>query len=316
MKQRQIVDMIEKFDKIIIHHHVRPDGDCLGSQFGLKAIIEASYPNKKVYAVGEQIDKYEFMGHHDNIEDSVYEGSLVIIVDVGDERRVHDQRFSLCEALIKIDHHPFTYDFGVLEWVDPTFAAAAEMIYDLYYHNKDRLRLTDKGAEALFTGILTDTGRFYFNSVTSRTLSYGSELYAYDFSKEELYKHIYVSSINEAKFKGYVLANFEITENGLGYMKLTNDLIEKFNLSPDIASSYVNTLSNIEGIVMWIFFTEDIERRFIRTGFRSRGPVVNELAKKYGGGGHRLASGTLVDNWDSVDNVIKDADEICLQYNK
>lgn len=316
MIQRMIVDKIEQYDTIIVHHHVSPDPDCIGSQLGLKYLIEASYPKKRVLCAGEHTDRTRFMGPMDDVKDEDYENALVIIVDVGDKKRIDDERFSQGKELIKIDHHPLTEEFADLEWVDTTYAACAEMIIDIYLNNKDRLIMSDQAAEALYTGLLSDTGRFYYNSVTERTLRYGATVFKYNFDKQKLYENLYYRSVEDLKFVGYIMENFEYTENGLAYMKVDQALLDQFGIEADFASGMVNTLANLKEIIVWLFFTEDKKLGKIRTSFRSRGPIVNKLAAKYGGGGHAWASGTLADSWEQVDEIIRDADELCRQYNE
>ncbi len=316
MIQKRILELIENYEKIIIHHHINPDCDCMGSQLGLKYMIKATYPNKDVFAVGHHNESTRFLGDLDEISDEEYEQSLVIIVDVGNKERVNDKRFLNGDALIKIDHHPKTEEFGDIEWVDTSFASATEMIVDLFIQNKDKLIMTEKAARCLYAGTLTDTGRYYYNSVTPRTLMYGAELYQFGFDKQALYADIYHQTIAELKFEGYILNQFQYTKNGLAYMKIEKELLERFHISEEFASIKVNRLANIKEIITWIFFVEYKDLGKVRVEFRSRGPIVNKLATKYGGGGHNFASGALVDSWDIVDNIIEDADEICLKYEK
>lgn len=316
MIQKKIVDLIEQYDTIIIHHHIRPDADCIGSQLGLKYMIESAYPKKRVFAAGNHADSTQFLGPLDSVLDTDYLDALVILVDVGDKHRVDDERFLNGKTIVKIDHHPLTEPLGALEWVDPHYAACAEMIIDLWVHNKERLQMTEAAARVLYAGLLTDTGRFYYNSVTDRTLYYGSLVYQFPFDKEALYSHLYYRSMDELKFVGHVMTHFSHTSNGLAYMKIDQDLLDQFSIDADFASNRVNTLSNIKGIIMWLFFTEDKDTGKIRTSFRSSGPVVNELARRYGGGGHNRASGAVVDNWQVVDVIIQDADAMCGDYQK
>lgn len=314
MVQKAILEKIKSYETIIIHHHVSPDPDCIGSQLGLKYLLLASYPDKKVYAVGTHVDRTRFLGELDVIEDEVYKDALVVIVDVGDKKRIDDDRFVLGKELIKIDHHPLTEAFCHLEWVDTKYAACCEMIIDFYVVNKNELVMTDVAAKNLYAGLLTDTGRFYYNSVTERTLRYGAIVYQFGFDKQDLYANLYYKSIHELKFMGYIMANFKYTENGLGYMKITQEILDEFEVTTDFASGMVNTLGNIKEIVMWMFFTADKKLGKIRTSFRSRGPIVNKLAAKYGGGGHVWASGTLAESWELVDKIIYDADLLCKEY--
>ncbi len=314
MIQKEILEKIKKYDTIIIHHHVSPDPDCVGSQLGLKLLLKASFEDKNVYAVGSNTERTAFMGDMDTISDDIYQGALVFIVDVGDKRRIDDSRFLTGKEIIKIDHHPLTEEFCSLEWVDTTYAAATEMIIDFFVQNKDQLVMTDEAARVLYAGMLTDTGRFYYNSVSERTLRYGAEVYQFGFNKQELYANLYHKSIDELKFTGFLMNSFQHTKNGLGFMKITQATIDEFNVPVDFASGMVNTLANIKEIIMWMFFTEDKELGKIRTSFRSRGPIVNKLAAKYGGGGHIWASGTLAADWDTVDQIINDADLLCKEF--
>ena len=316
MIQKDILAMIKNYETIIIHHHLHPDCDCIGSQLGLKYILQESFPKKQIFAVGKLDSLTEFMGELDDVEDDVYQEALVIIVDVGNKTRICDERFNKGAALIKIDHHPHSETFGDIEWVDTSFASACEMIVDFYVQNKEELIMTKEAARALYAGILTDTGRFYYSAVSKRTLEFGALLYQYDFDKPALYANIYHQSINECQFKGYILSQFTHTEHGLGYMKLSQDILDRFQISPQFAANMVNTLSNIKEVITWIFFVEVKAQNKIRVEFRSRGPIVNELAKKFGGGGHAYASGTLLNNFEEATAVIQEADLLCKEYMK
>lgn len=311
MISKEIFELIKKYDDIIIHHHVNPDPDCIGSQLGLKYLIEKSFPKKNVYAVGSHNEKTEFLGKLDRISDKLYQNALVILVDVGDKNRVDDLRFINGKQLIKIDHHPQTEVFCDIEWVDTTYSSCCEMIIDLYLNNKSELVMTNEAARCLYAGLITDTGRYYYQAVLPRTFILGAEVYQYHFDKQALYADIYYKSINELQFKGHVLENFLYTKNGLGYMKIDANLLKKFSLSPEYVASEVNILSDIKEIKMWIFFIEYQDINKIRVEFRSREVPVNELAKKYRGGGHKLASGAMVNSWEEVDMIIEDADNLC-----
>lgn len=111
------------------------------------------------------------------------------------------------------------------------------------------------------------------------------------------------------KLHGYVLQNFEMYVNGAAVVKLSKDLLKKFNVIPSEASLLVSTLGDVKGIKAWCFFIEEEDQ--IRVRLRSKGPVINQLAKKYNGGGHPLAAGASVYSWNEVDTVIDDLIELC-----
>ena len=306
--QQQIIKKIEEYNTIIIHRHVIPDGDAYGSSFGLGELIRTTYPEKEVYVVGEELDYLKYVGITDKIEDSVYEGSLVIITDTSNAARISDERWKLGAFKIKIDHHPFSDEYADIEWIDTSYTSTCEMITNLLIENN--LKTNDNGARCLFNGIVSDTGRFLFRGVSEQTLRYASQLLKYDFDMVDLYAQMYTQSKSMVRFKGYALLNFKETDNGVGYLKLTDEKLRELNIDENSASSQVNTLSNIEGIKIWAFFVEDKENNDIRVNLRSSGAAVNEVAKKYGGGGHVQAAGTRVENWDVVNDLINDLEEL------
>lgn len=306
--QKKIIKKIEEYNTIIIHRHVIPDGDAYGSSFGLAELIRTTYPEKEVYVVGEELDYLKYVGTTDKIEDKLYDNALVIITDTSNAARISDERWKLGSFKIKIDHHPFSDEYANIEWIDTSYTSTCEMITNLLIENN--LKISDNGARCLFNGIVSDTGRFLFRGVSEQTLRYASQLLKYDFDMIDLYANMYTQSKSMVRFKGYALLNFEETENGVGYLKLTDEKLKELNIDENSASSQVNTLSNIEGIKIWAFFVEDKSNNDIRVNLRSSGAAVNEVAKKYGGGGHVQAAGTRVKNWDIVADLIKDLDTL------
>ncbi|MDE5977726.1 MAG: bifunctional oligoribonuclease/PAP phosphatase NrnA [Turicibacter sp.] len=310
--QKDIVKKIAEFNTIIIHRHVIPDGDAYGSSFGLAEIIRATFKDKNVYVVGEELDYLNYVGTTDKIDDSMYEGALVIITDTPNATRISDERWKLGAYKIKIDHHPFTDEFADIEWIDTTYSSTCEMIVHLLM--QENLKINDNGARCLFNGIVSDTGRFLFRGVSPQTLQYASELLKYEFDMVDLYAQMYTQSKSMVRFKGYILLNFEETSNGVAYVKLTDELLQELNIDETSASSQVNTLANIEGIKIWAFFVEDKANGDIRVNLRSSGATVNEIAKNYGGGGHIQAAGARVTTWDMIDQMIEDLDKLAQNH--
>ncbi|SMQ83424.1 phosphoesterase RecJ domain-containing protein [Bacillus sp. OV166] len=309
----QILAEIEQFETIIIHRHVRPDPDAYGSQGGLAAILQESYPNKKIYAVGLEEPTLHYMRRLDVIEDEVYKGALVIVCDTANAERICDKRYSLGEKLIKIDHHPNEDPYGDLLWVDTSASSCSEMIYEFYLNGKDKgLKMNDAAARLLYAGIVGDTGRFLFPSTTEKTLGYAGELIHYNFSRTELFDKMYELDTNIIKLNGFILQNFELQNNGVASVKLTKELLQEYNAKPAEASLLVGTLGNVKGIKAWVFFIEEAEQ--IRVRLRSKGPVINGVARKFKGGGHPLASGASIYSWNEVDDVLKALDEVCENY--
>lgn len=311
----EILNLIKQYDKIIIHRHVRPDPDALGSQGGLAEMIKASFPEKKVYVVGESYDSLLFLNEMDSIPDSYYEGALVIVCDTANKERISDSRYNLGDKLVKIDHHPNHDQYGDILWVDTTSSSTSELIYEFYLFGKDKgLKMNEKSARLLFAGIVGDTGRFLYPSTNIKTFRYAADLLDYKFNPTELYDMLYNSKIETVHLQGYILQNFNHLKSGVAYISLTKDMLEKFNVTPADASQLVSTLGNIENVLAWVLFVE--ENKEIRVRLRSRGPIVNTIAQKYNGGGHPLASGATIYNWDETNAIIKDLEDACLQYKK
>ncbi|OZU89733.1 DHH family phosphoesterase [Virgibacillus indicus] len=315
MNLQQIIDTIKQYETIIIHRHVRPDPDALGSQGGLAEIVKQSFPKKNVYVTGEEEDSLRFLIKMDEIETSVYENALVIVCDTANTARISDNRYNLGEKLIKIDHHPNVDEYGDLSWVDTGASSTSEMIFELYNFAKNYgFQLNNEAARLLYAGIVGDTGRFLFPSTTKKTFQFAAELVTYEFDRAALYEGIYNIGRNIARLRGYILQNFRQSSSGLSTIKLTKEILNEYGISPAETGQLVGVLGDIEGIKAWALFIE--EEDIIRVRLRSRGPVINTVAAKYNGGGHPLASGATVDTWEETKNVIDDLEQTCLNYSK
>jgi phosphoesterase RecJ-like protein len=306
----QILEAIENYETIIIHRHVRPDPDAYGSQGGLAEVLKASYPGKNIYTVGKEEPSLNYLRRLDEISDDVFRGALVIVCDTANAERICDDRYRLGEQLIKIDHHPNEDPYGDLQWVDTAASSTSEMIYEFYLSFKDRgLKMSDEAARLLYGGIVGDTGRFLYPSTTNKTFAYAGELIHYNFSRTELYDRMYELAPNVVKLNGYILQNFELLESGAAKVVMKRELLEQFQVKPSEASLLVSELGNVAGIKAWVFFIEEQDQ--IRVRLRSKGPVINGIARKYNGGGHPLAAGASIYSWDDVDSVLADLIEAC-----
>ncbi|GEL76862.1 DHH family phosphoesterase [Tenuibacillus multivorans] len=313
--KEQIIQLIKEYNTIIIHRHVRPDPDAYGSQAGLGEMIKHSFPNKTVLLAGEEDPSLNYLSRLDNINDDQYKGSLVIVCDTANEERVCDQRYKQGDKLIKIDHHPNREPYGDIVLVDTDASSTSEMIYELYQAGKQEgLTLNQKSARLLYAGIVGDTGRFLFPSTTGRTFEVASDLTKYDFDRTELYDNMYQIPLRIAKFKGELLANIEPRESGLAVFKIDRNLLEEYNLTADDTHAFVGIAGDIKDVLAWVFFVE--EEDTIRVRLRSKGPVINDVAFQYNGGGHPMASGAKVSSWDEADRLVQDLNQVCLKYNQ
>src|SRR5690625_2521357 len=162
MPIQKIINLIKKYDTIVIHRHVRPDADAIGSQCGLKEMIQVTFPNKKVFAVGEEDPSLYFLARMDQIDDAIYEDALIIICDTANTERISDERYKLGKKIVKIDHHPNHDAYGDVLWVDTEASSTSELIYELYVYGQDTFQINDTFAKLIYGGIVGDTGRFLF----------------------------------------------------------------------------------------------------------------------------------------------------------
>ncbi|WRP05640.1 bifunctional oligoribonuclease/PAP phosphatase NrnA [Rossellomorea aquimaris] len=311
--KEQILELIKQYETIIVHRHVRPDPDAYGSQGGLVEMLKTSFPEKKIYAVGKEEESLHYLKRLDVIEDHVFEGALIIVCDTANEERICDSRYKLGDKLVKIDHHPNEDAYGDYLWIDTSASSVSEMIYEFYLFGKDKgLTLSDEGARLLFAGIVGDTGRFLYPSTTQNTFDIAGELIRFDFDRNELFNKMYEIDANVIKLHGFVLQNFEMDQDGCASMIMTKEILEEHQVIPSDASLLVSTLGNVKGIKAWVFFIEESDQ--IRVRLRSKGPVINTIAKKYNGGGHPLAAGASIYSWEEKEEVMKDLREVCRNH--
>ncbi len=299
----EIINKIKEYNTIIIHGHERPDGDCLGSQLGLKELIKANWPNKEVYIVGENSSYLNFLGQVDEVSDDKFEGALSIIVDLANKDRASDKRFDLASYRLRIDHHIKIETFAELEHIEQDCSSCAEIIANIAF--KSNLIVPLSAATPLYTGMVTDTGRFKFDSITERTFITAGKLISIGVKPQTIDNNLAVDTEESLRMKGYVLSNFKLVDNKFAYVKITQDEILKYHVSEEDAANTVTLMSTIKGIKTWALFIEYSDGR-IKIRIRSKGPIVNTLAEKYHGGGHQMASGATLASWDEMDLFISD----------
>lgn len=307
-----ILNKIKEYNRIMIHGHIRPDGDCYGSQFGLKDIIKTSFPEKEVYVVGEICNYVSFLGTPDNISDDMYQGALAICVDCASGERLSDQRYKMADFVIKIDHHIVVDSYGDINLVKDEKPACTEIIFDLYNEFKDELKIAEQGAKALYTGLVTDTGRFRFDSVSSNTFKVAASLLDLGVKVDEIDNLLSVETLEVMKFKGYVLSHFKLTKEGFAYVVVKKEVVEKYNISYEDAANQVNVISTLPDYPVWALIIEYPNE--IRVRLRSRGPAIDALANQYGGGGHAKASGCHLDSFDDLKQFVKDTNQVVKKY--
>ena len=310
---KEIVEAIKKYNTIIVHRHMSPDPDALGSQGGLVEILRESFPEKKIYKVGGPVGDLDFLTTMDDVSDEEYKDALVIVTDTANTPRISDERYNLGSMLIKIDHHPNDDVYGDLQLVNIDASSCSEIIVDFYLENQKELTLPKEAARLLYAGIVGDTGRFLYPSTTPHTMRVAARLMEKDFVPNEVNNQMNVISQKVAKLTGYILQNLTISEVGVAKVLLTQETLKKFDLMDTETSSIVSIPGTVDGVLTWGIFVEQPEGHF-RCRLRSKGPVINEVAKRHHGGGHPLASGANAKNIEEIDQIINELTELATQW--
>lgn len=309
----KIYEKIQQFDTIVIARHIGVDPDALASQLALRDSIRLTFPEKKVIAIGTGSAKFYQIGKLDKLEK--VENALLIVTDTPDKKRVDSVDFSQFAYTIKIDHHPFVEEFCDLEFIQDTASSACEIIMKLILNTG--LKCNSSVAELLYLGLVSDSNRFLFNSCTDETFSLVAELLKkYPFDISGVYQKLYLRPLNEVRLEGYISLNMKVTENGLGYVKITDEIINQFEVDSAAAGNMVNNFNFINEVLVWVTITEDIKNEQIRVSIRSRGPEVNQIAEKFNGGGHKFASGAKLKTFDETMKLIEELDLALVEYNK
>ncbi|MBQ8740421.1 MAG: bifunctional oligoribonuclease/PAP phosphatase NrnA [Clostridia bacterium] len=304
-----VLDCIKNYDTIIIHRHSRPDGDAMGSQIGMKHIILENFPDKAVYMVGDETKFFGFLPDStmDEIDDSTYDGALAILLDFASPHLASDERYTKAAKTARIDHHIYCETFTDVEVVDSSFESCCGMV--TAFAVECGLRINETAGKALYTGMLTDSGRFRYDSTSSRTFRLASELIEAGFDTNELYRELYSDNFDNKLLKAKFTLKIQFTQNNVAYIYTTRDEVNELGVSEfSISRGMVATMADIKGVDIWVNFTESAEG--VLCELRSSRFNINPIAVKYGGGGHQKASGATVPDRDTAMAMLNDLDQL------
>lgn len=298
---------IKEYDSIVIYGHVNPDGDCYGSELGLKRAILDAFPNKKVYAVGTGYPRlYSLVGELDKVDDEVIKSSLSIVVDTSNQERIEDQRYKMGLDVIKIDHHIAQEHFGNPELLETERISCTEVIAKMLLENN--VTISKEAALPLFLGLVTDSGRFLYQPISKETYQIAGVLADTGIDCNALYDALYEVDEKLLRLKGFIFTNYRKTKENVAYLVLSKEDLRKLNVDYNLGASQVNSIANIKGCPAWVFFSES-ESGLVRVEFRSKDINVQEIASKFGGGGHHHASGCRLDALEDYKYVLEALDK-------
>lgn len=306
---KEIIAKIKKYNRIIIHRHSKPDGDALGAQIGLKEIIKANFPQKKAYVVGDMTNRYDFLGNMDNIPDSFYSDALAIICDCSEQFLINDNRYKNAEQIIKIDHHLLRESFGDVEIIEDSYESCCGLIADIAFSNG--LIVNKEAATALYVGMVTDSGRFRFDSTTPRTFNLAAKLLESKIDLLDIYNKLYNDDLESVMLRAKFTLKMQFTPKNVAYIMTDKEEMKQYNADIfTISRTMVNTMAGIKGIDIWANFTQDPETDDIVVEIRSNKYNINPIAVKYGGGGHAKASGATISSFEEAYKLLNDLDKL------
>ena len=305
----QILQLIKEYDTIIIHRHSSPDGDAIGSQVGLKHIITHNFPNKTVYMVGDHPKHYSFVegSQMDEIEDSIYKNALAIVLDTAASKLISDDRYRLAAATARMDHHIFCENICQAEVVDTSFESCCGLV--TAFAKECGLELNPIGAKALYTGMVTDSGRFRYDSTSTKTHQMAAFLMEQKFDTNDIYRNLYADDFARIQLKAKYILKIQLSEKNVAYIYTTRDEMEEMQADTfSISRGMVGTMSDIRGVDIWVNFTET--ENGVLCELRSSKYNINPIAVKYGGGGHAKASGATVKDRETAMAMLRDLEQL------
>ena len=306
---KQLLSLIAAHDTIILHRHTNPDGDALGSQIGLKQIILENFPGKRVYMTGDAAGRYGFMADSvmDEVPDSVFPQALCMILDTSAPHLISDDRYQMAKALCRIDHHLFCGQIAPVEIVDSSCESCCGLITALCMENG--LRLNRAAAEALYTGMVTDSGRFRYDSTNARTMRCAAFLLEHGVDISNIYRNLYASDFDQLLLRAQYTLKIRFTEQRVAYIYTTAEELAQTGADVfTISRGMVSVMSDIRGVEIWANFTET--EKGVLCELRSGRYNINPIAVKYGGGGHAKASGATLPDRAAAMAMLEDLDAL------
>lgn len=296
----KVLKIRKEYDQIILFRHVNPDLDAFGSQFGMYWTLKKIFPKKNIVLQG-QMDSQLLKLYPKFEMGEIQKGStLGIVLDTANRERI-DGDISICDKIIKIDHHIVVDSYGDVNIEVETASSCSEIVALLM--KEAHIEVPKEAAEALYLGIIGDSNRFLYSSTTKSTFEAASYLLEAKIDIEELYQRLYLKKKADLEVTKFIYNHYQ-EDGGVAWYYLSKDDLKALSISREEGSNYVNALSNIEEYPVWMAVTENDVKHNFRVSMRSRGVKINEVAALFHGGGHAYASGATLDSLDQLDDLI------------
>ncbi len=306
---KKALSLIEKYQTIIIHRHSNPDGDAVGSQVGMQQLIKENYPSKNVYIVGDDAKRFSFMegSATDNIPDQLYSNALAIVLDTSAKFMISDNRYTLAKETLRFDHHIYCEDICNLDVIDTSYESCCGLITDFALQNN--LVINKLAAKSLYAGMVTDSGRFRYDSTSGKTHRLAGALLDVGVNTNELYTQLYADSFENIKLRASYVLKVRFSPANTAYICTTKEELDSLDVDEfAVSRGMVGVMSEIKGVSVWVNFTET--QKGVLCELRSNKYNINPIAVKYGGGGHQKASGATVPNFETAMQMLADLDNL------
>jgi len=317
MNFNTIKQEILKSKRIGLSFHTSPDGDAVGSILSLLNALR--YLGKDCYVISRDVisDNFSFLSLSNEINGNILEPKmntdLVIVLDCGNFERISANLSNYDGKIINIDHHISNENYGFINYVDVKASATCEIAYllikELGINFNEKTDINIAIGNAVYTGILTDTGSFRHSNVTSRTHSITSELIEIGVDNSKIHSNLFDNKpFNKVKLMGSVLSNIELVlDNKVAVLQIPKGMLEDFNLPNTDTSDIISVGLEIKGVEVSMLLKEVDDG--VKGSLRSKNNVdVRKVAEVYGGGGHIKAAGIMqkgVRIMEAKENLIK-----------
>lgn len=305
-----IINIVKEYEIVTIFRHQVADQDALGSQFGLKTFLEEVFPDKKIYAVGDDLGSAAALFPSiDSVRDEDIKNSVAFVLDTANSERIDDKRYASANKIVKIDHHIVVEEYAQETYVDTKAAATCEIITTLI--KQTGVKPSAQCAKYLYYGLLADSLSFTTGSTTAATLQ--AAAYLVDCGVDVSAVRNETSGIAKNVFD-YInfIRNHVIVDGVVAYAIVHKEEYEKFGLIHNEAKEKVYALADVNEFEIWCLFTEDPKygENLFNGSLRSRFVAINDVANKYQGGGHKNACGVKKLTKQDISSLVKDLNEI------
>ncbi len=295
-------DLVNRHQRFLLTTHVRPDGDGLGSMLALDDVLRRMGKTVRLFISSVFPPRYRFLNPGDRVhrfdpKERYEPPDVVIVMDTGTWNQLGDigpYIRSLDKPKVVIDHHVTQDDLDALRFVDVGAEATGRLTYDAIRALSQPL--SPEAAHMLFVALAMDTGWFRHSNATAQSFALAAELVQAGANPEELYRHLYEeNTLPRLKLIGLVLDRLQLTPDGrIAYTEIYLRDYDATGATPQDTEDLINYTRSIAGVDVGLFFMEQ-PRGGVKVSFRSRGVDVASIAEQFGGGGHKAASGAIVD---------------------